>query len=94
MRKSKNYLLDIVELKRCGNEEYANEYIAKGWLLLNQFVEERGAFGSYGIVYILGRPKSVVPDVPDTSYMSSVPEITDEEFARLEAEIHQKASQA
>lgn len=64
MCNSTNYLLDIVELRRCCNEEYANKYISKGWLLLNQFTEECGAFRNYGIVYILGRPGSVAPDPP------------------------------
>lgn len=82
MYEPKNYLLDIVELRRCGNEEYANKYIAEGWLLLNQFAEERGTFGSYGIVYILGRPQSVAPDpTPEPPKQTMT---ADEEMAEIE----------
>ncbi|MBR0256947.1 MAG: hypothetical protein IJQ58_04345 [Synergistaceae bacterium] len=74
--------------ERCANEEYANKYLAKGWLLLNQFTEERGALYSYGIVYILGRPKSVSPD--DSAPECSEPQYTLEDLARIEEEMRKR----
>lgn len=79
-------LLDVAEVREV-DARTANEHLARGWLLLDQFTKMDIGPKDYCARYVIARPQSVDPDPPnelDEYIKREQKPLSDEEIAALE----------